>query len=541
VLTVDDYGAIRRAHRDGMTIREIARAFHHSRSKIRQILQQAEPDPLPQTRNRHAPVLGPLHAVIDQILADDEHAPVKQRHTAAQVFRRLRDEHGYSGCYGQVQRYLLQHQRRHQETFIPLGHLPGHRLEADFGHIHVDFPDGRRPVPFLVAAWAYSNAPFVLALPFERTEAILAGLVAAFEFFTAVPKEVWWDNPRTVATLILPGRDRQLHRRYAALASHYVFDPKFCLPARGQEKPDAEGTVKAVQRRFATPVPRVADLDELNTYFRHRCEAERQRVVQSLFGPFRIADRLAEDLAAALPLPPHQFDSCVIRPAAEVDKYQTVAFDSNRYSVPRPFAFQLVTVKGYVDRVAIAAEGRVIATHNRCLRKHLMILDPIHYLATLGRKPGALDHSPAFRDWSLPACFADFRTALEELHGAMPGARRYVRVLQLLAEHPLARVRQAVEECRREHLIEADAVIQRTRALAAIAALTRESVPSIPVADAAAGMAVPLPDLSRFDQLLSEGASPDHYNNEIIVIKSNDPSVVGRVSVFDAKPDASGS
>ena len=32
---------------------------------------------------------------------------------------------------------------RHQETFIPLGHLPGQRLEADFGHIHVDFPDGR--------------------------------------------------------------------------------------------------------------------------------------------------------------------------------------------------------------------------------------------------------------------------------------------------------------------------------------------------------------------------------------------------------------
>ena len=31
-----------------------------------------------------------------------------------------------------------------------------------------------------------------------------------------------------------------------------------------------------------------------------------------------------------------------------------------------------------------------------------MILDPIHYLATLGKKPGALDHSPVFRDWKLP-------------------------------------------------------------------------------------------------------------------------------------------
>ena len=104
---------------------------------------------------------------------------------------------------------VRKHRRAHQETFIPLGHLPGQRLEADFGHIHVDFPDGRRLVPFLVTAWAYSNAPFVLALPFERTEAILEGMVAAFDFFGGVPKEVWWDNPRTVATLILLGRERQ--------------------------------------------------------------------------------------------------------------------------------------------------------------------------------------------------------------------------------------------------------------------------------------------------------------------------------------------
>ena len=63
------------------------------------------------------------------------------------------------------------------------------------------------------------------------------------------------------------------------------------MPARGNEKPDAESTVKAVQRRFATPVPRAAGLDELNTFLRDRCEAERTRTVQSLFGPFDIEDR----------------------------------------------------------------------------------------------------------------------------------------------------------------------------------------------------------------------------------------------------------
>jgi transposase len=503
---VDDYGAIRRARRDGLSIHQIARQFGHSRRTVRHVLTHAEPPPPVRTRTRPAPLLGPVETLIDQILRDDEDAPPKQRHTAAQLFRRLRDEYGYRGGYVQVRRYVRTHRRRPQETFIPLGHLPGQRLEADFGHIHVDFPDGRRRVPFLVTAWAYSNAPFVIALPFERTEAILEGMIAAFEFFDAVPKEVWWDNPRTVATLILQGRNRQLHPRYAALASHYVFEPLFCMPGRGNEKPDAEGTVKAVQRRFATPVPRIANLEELNIFFRNCCEAERQRVVHALAGPFTIRDRLAEDLAAAMPLPAHRFDPCVIRPAVPVDKYQTVAFDGNRYSVPRSFAFGMVTVKGSVDRVVIVAEGQVVATHARALEKSTMILDPIHYLATLGRKPGAFDHAPVFRDWKLPACFAAFRAALEGLHGRPGGTRRFARVLQLLGEHPLTRVSQAVEACQRAHLHSAEAVIQRTRSLAAIAAATRGETAPAPEASLIPAVEVPLPDLSRFNQLLSDPA-----------------------------------
>jgi transposase len=513
VLTVDDYGAIRRARRDGLTIRQIARQFGHSRRTVRHVLTHGEPPPGPHTRHRDAPVLGPFQAAIDRILADDEQAPPKQRHTAMQVFRRLQDEHGYRGCYGQVQRHVLKHKRRHQETFIPLAHLPGRRLEADFGHIHVDFPDGRRPVSFLVATWAYSNAPFVLALPFERTEAILAGMVAAFEFFGCIPKEVWWDNPKTVATAILQGRQRQLHPRYAALASHYAFEPMFCTPARGNEKPDAESTVKAVQRRFATPVPRVADLAELNASFRARCRAECERIVHSLSGPFKIGDRFAEEQAVAAPPPGTGFDACVIRLAAPVDKYQTAAFDNNRYSVPRPFALRMVTVKGYVDRVVIVADGRVIASHERSLRRGTTVLDPVHYLATLGRRPAALDHAPVYRDWKLPACFAALRAELESHHGAEAGARRFVRVLQLLGEHPLDRVRRAVEACQLDQAISAEAVIERARGLAAIESRIRATSLATPDTGGAHPVHVPLPDLSRFNQLLSgpmgQGEAPE--------------------------------
>lgn len=520
MLTVDDYGAIRRAHRDGMPIKQIVSVFGHSRNTIRKILRQSEPNPIPQTRDRTAPVLGPLHAVIDQILTDDRQAPPKQRHTAMQVFRRLQEEQGYAGCYGQVQRFIRSRRQTQKETFVPLGHLPGQRLEADFGHIHVDFPDGRQLVPFLVTTWAYSNAPFVLALPFERTEAVLAGMVAAFEFFGCVPKEVWWDNPKTVATLILMGRQRQLHPRYAALASHYVFDPQFCMPRRGQEKPDAESTVKAVQRRFATPVPRVTDRDELNALLRKRCQDEHQRIVQSRFGPFKIGDRFAEEQATAAPLPHIGFDACVIRAAVSVDKYQTVAFDNTRYSVPRPFAFQMVTVKGYVDRVVVVAAGQTIATHERSLERGTPVLDPIHYLATLDHKPGALDHTPVYRDWKLPACFAALRATLETHHGAEPGARRFVRVLQLLSEHPLDRVQRAVEACQHDHLASAEAVIERTRSFAAVER-ARPGTPMVPEAMQAPWVDVPLPDLNRFNQLLSTADVADESVAEPFTVRAD--------------------
>jgi len=51
------------------------------------------------------------------------------------------------------------------------------------------------------------------------------------------------------------------------------------------------------------------------------------------------------DRAAAAAVPARPFDACVVLPG-QVDKYQTVRFDHNSYSVPRRWAFRPVTVKG---------------------------------------------------------------------------------------------------------------------------------------------------------------------------------------------------
>jgi transposase len=505
MLTVEEYGRIRRAHRDGMSVREIARTYHHSRRKVRQVLREAEPQPYTRREDPWAPKLGPLKPVIEAILKEDEEAPRKQRHTAAQIHRRLRDEHGYTGAYDSVRRHVRRCRRLERETFVPLSHEPGERVEVDFGHIAVDFPAGRRRVPVLMMTWSHSNYAFAIGLPTERVESVLHGMVAGFAFFGCVPREVWWDNPKAVVTEIGHGRERQVHHRYVALASHYVFEPLFCMAARPTEKPRVEGRVYDLQRRWATPVPRVRDLAELNEHLRRCCESERERTVSGRTES--IGARFEADRQAALPLPERPFDPCVSRPG-RVDKYQTVAFMGNRYSVPRDVAYDTVTVRAYVDRVEIVAGDRVVARHARSYGRDEHILEPAHYLATLPRRPAALDHAPVFRDWPKHPLWSELRRELETRQGRGPGARAYVRVLQLLGEHPEPLVRRAVEGCLRGGVVDAERIRQRVE----VTALRAQGRAPMPARLDSAGLPVVFvasPDLGRFNELLSERGAND--------------------------------
>jgi len=57
--------------------------------------------------------------------------------------------------------------------------------------------------------------------------------------------------------------------------------------------------------------------------------------------------------------------------------------------------------------------------------------NPVHDLALLERKPGALDFAAPLADWELPVCFGVLRRRLEaELTNT--GTREYIRVLRYL-------------------------------------------------------------------------------------------------------------
>ena len=70
-----------------------------------------------------------------------------------------------------------------------------------------------------------------------------------------VPQRVIFDNMRTAVDRIGSGKARQVNARFAAMASHYLFETDFCNPASGWEKGQVEKTVQNARRRLWQPMP----------------------------------------------------------------------------------------------------------------------------------------------------------------------------------------------------------------------------------------------------------------------------------------------
>lgn len=285
-----------------------------------------------------------------------------------------------------------------------------------------------------------------------------------------------------------------------------------------------ENRVKTLERKWSTPVPQMQDMTELNKYLRECCVRERDRI--SSGKTETIGVRFERDRTVSAALPKHGFDTS-IRRDAKVDKYQFARFDNVSYSVPRHCAFQSVTMKAYVDRVEIVHQNAVVATHERSYQAGDQVLDPLHYLTTLERRPAVLDHSNMYRQWKLPAVFLQLRERLEDRHGDRAGVRQYVRVLQLLASHPLQRVQSAIEQLRGPEGADADRIIRRVESSAQ---RDRESSGDQPetssaksllqdegLRDEVLSVQVPVPGLNRFDQFLStstQGSHDDDHEEE---------------------------
>lgn len=436
--------------------REILREEGIHWETLKKILKYPEPPGYRLKEARPKPKIGCYLERIAQIIEDDKTLPKKQRHTAKRIYERIR-EMGYQGKYTQVKAAVRELMRVKQEVFMPLVHQAG-EAQVDFGYALVKVEGALRKVGFFVMVLPYSDAFFTMAFERECTESCWEGHVKAFECFGGVPTRISYDNSKVMVSKIIGPRDRTLTDGFLKLQSHYLFREHFCRVRRANEKGVVEGVVKFARLNFFVPVPQVHDLDELNSRLADMCREDLKRRLRGKTGTK--AEMLVEDQAAFLPLPVAAFDACRKQPT-RANSLSLVRFDDNDYSVPVSYAHHEILAKGYVDRVILCHRDAAVAEHTRSWGKEGVFFDYRHYLPLLERKPGSLDHARPLMDLNLPECFDTLRRRLrEEEQRQGEGLREFIRVLRLLEDYPMARLREAVEKALLIHAHSRDAVLQ---------------------------------------------------------------------------------
>ncbi|HTB74335.1 MAG TPA: IS21 family transposase [Polyangiaceae bacterium] len=297
---------------------------------------------------------------------------------ATRLFEMVRAR-GFSGSVVQVRRFAQTVRPRSvREAFFRLETLPGEQGQVDwasFGSLRIGRAE--RKLSCFVMVLSFSRAVFA-RFAFDQTlESFVRGHVAAFEAFGGVPRNLLYDNLKSVV-LERHGQLIRYHPHILELAGHYHFAPQPCAPYRGNEKGKVERAIHYLRHSFFE-ARRFAGVDDLNGQLaRWLDEVAMMRVRDGRV----IRDRLDDERPRLVPLPQHRFSRDLVRAVAS-GKTPYIRFDGNEYSIPHTLVRKPLTLAASETAIRILDAEVEIARHARSYDRGVRIEDRAH-LENLG-------------------------------------------------------------------------------------------------------------------------------------------------------------
>ncbi len=295
---------------------------------------------------------------------------------------------GYPGGADHFRHLISLHRpRKVPEAYLRLRTLPAEQAQVDWGHFgHITIGQAKRPVMAFVMILSYSRKLFIHFFLNARMENFLRGHVAAFDYFTGVPKVCLYDNLKS-AVLERQGDAIRFHPTLLDFSGYYRFEARPVAVARGNEKGRVERAIRYVRDNFFA-ARTWKDIDDLNqqalvwcdTIASNRpCPEDKSQSVQTMFE----AERTQLISCPDSPYPTEE------KIEVRVGKTPYVRFDLNDYSVPHTFVQQTLIVSATLTCVAIFKGLEKIATHPRCFGKAQQIETPEHIKTLVEQKKRA--------------------------------------------------------------------------------------------------------------------------------------------------------
>ena len=440
-----DLGIIRRMfYRDGLSLSEIERRTGLTRKTVRRWLNTAEgTDPQYRRRPAEGTKISPFAERLTKALEVDARRPKRDRRTALKLFGEIQAA-GFDGDYSRVsefvRRWRLNSGQAMVKAYVPLRFELGEAFQFDWSEERLVIGGVWRKILASHLKLCASRAFVVQAYPTQSHEMLFDAHTRSFSALGGIPRRGIYDNMKTAVDKVNKGKGRTVNTRFAAMASHYLFDPDFCNVASGWEKGVVEKNVQDSRLRIWQDAgkERFGSFTELNLWLLAKCRTLWRELRHTEYGDLTIAEMLEHEQPGLMPMVT-PFDGYV-ETLGKVSSTCLVSIDRCRYSAPCELVGQMVSIRIYPERLDFVAHDTVVASHVRSFERNQTRYDWQHYIPLIERKPGALRNGAPFAD--LPDPLLRLRSLLLKREG---GDRIMAKVLTAVPRAGLESVLVAVE------------------------------------------------------------------------------------------------
>ncbi len=314
----------------------------------------------------------------------------KQQLKKIDIYDKISEE-GYDIGYTTVCNYINKQNKKSKETFVKQKYAPGSECEFDWGEVKLMIDKEQVKLQLALFTSANSNYHFAKLFTHQNT---LCFQEAHGDFFSktgSVHQTMVYDNMKVAFRRVVGKTKKEATDGLLQLSMHYLFDFRFCNFYKGNEKGHVERGVEYVRRKAFSFKISFENIEEANQYLEQKVDELNQKkrngFSQSPYEFFLEEKKVMPDARPKF--------SCSEKQACKVDKFSTISYKSNHYSVPENYNGKMVDIRIFANKIEIYDELTFLCSHQKKIGIHQWSLDLTHYLKTLSKKPGAVKNSVA--------------------------------------------------------------------------------------------------------------------------------------------------